>query len=1352
MPDNLGPIVIPDPPVISAFPIPVDWGGGLDYNVPIAIHVFDQPGLKTEQRFVLGPGAPRLRVRRDHLNFKEYEAVKAHWEQAQAQYASFPIAVAGPQGLETWNVRYENPDISFDHLAGMLTSEFGITFLVMPEPTPVWNSTNQVTRFPDSVFEAALAQETQHVYPLILIQPQARNPDGSLQNGPVYISNQRIQVDGNVYLPRLLTWSGISQTLGETSDSAQFTFGNADDVFTQWANQVNLYRAVVQFSLFHLDSGYLCYLWGGYALQWALDTSGRFVLPCSSGTFELTLGYPMRTITRTCWKVYKGRYCPSTSSFPTCDKSYQACIDRGVQTSFGGVVVPQQAVRVKDSTTGVLGWGRSWMTSVTVSNDTIYQNPLQEVWTDEAMPVVAPVAAGRDENDYYAALGIVSDGPIGKYNPDLVLQELDNQPPHDAFHNGGWRGILGNDPADPNSDFVGIDQAPWNTVPPGSTYSGGLAFVEIRRTDAAGLQVAPITDHSITANVLLGVGGWVWSAPGARVWQPGLSNCVWVAVNVYLRAMGLRLDPSRASAIPPSVMEQYFNVNQAIAMAAVCDLLVDKILPVTTPPTQENQFPFRGVLKERKPVKDWLTEILNCCLGYWTFVNGQLWIGIRYHAVPTDAFTQAHLKWKSLKIAPVKPAFNWLQVQFGDEEYDFQLNNVTLYDIDHASLIGTPESPTYLQSTMNLIGVSNLSQASRIIITRLREETGGLVLRDSSGNVTTDEQLVARNFSFTTTILALKNMVGDVISLTHPKMPGGSGKGRIISWNLNPDFSIDIQAECVTDSMYQYDTGPLPQSVNPPPVPPERTGSPIGLVWMPDYLAAFEGDPLYPDPAERTFALWQDYNIAKDGSWAPALYIAGYLNVNTFVSIDKPAIASISPAGGGNLAGGQTVYAAVTVRDASGRPATPSKVSAVFLQTGTSSQSVALTILPPPAGTTWAGWDIWAGTDRRAIAWQDGGTGAIPASYTLTGPLHRYTEALPDGAAKWVQIGVKHVIHSGIAGLLVTTVPDNNQIQCNEFIGSSDNWVGRIVSAIGDATDGVAPLWNFTVTGFDSTTGTLTVSPDCVHPGDSTNTVKANDVLIVRSIVDSISSDGLTVTDSMWNNSVGKSQFGGDDPSWAGLAPGAEIGNVYRIIRGAGMGQFATILANDYLSVTLATPLVGVDATSIGIVEEHAWADTGQSSPVLVPAAGQSVQVRIPVDNLANVVGLVGGFLNDGNGHITDESLAVYREIFIFGQPPSVRTAGPDPGPWQVEATDQTVNVDTGANDVTLDLPDLASYEGRTLLIFNLGANRVLIDALVGQTFFDGNTEIILENQGDSVRITSAGNYTTPAMKRAIRR
>src|SRR5215471_1903771 len=1350
--DSLGPITITDPPVLAKFPVSVDWGGGLDYNPPISVHIFDAPGLKTEQRFVMGSGVPRLRVRRDHLNTNEYQLLRSHFLQAQGQYASFPIDVwVGPQGMETWNVRYENPQISFDQLAGMLTSDPGLTLLAMPQTLAPYTSVQQVTRFPDSTFEAALTAETQHIFPLLTIQDQARTSGGVLINPPALVSNQRVTVDGKTYLPRLLTWSGLTQTLDEASDSVQFTLGNADGAFTSYANQVQLYRAAVQLSLFHAESGYLCYLWGGYATHWQLDTSGRFTLPCSNGTFELTLGYPTRVITRTCWKVYKGRFCPSTASFTTCPKDYQSCVDRGVPMSFGGVVVPQQAIRVKDSTTGVMGWGRSWMTSVTVSNDTIYQNVVPEVWTDTQMSIDAPIMGGRDENDYYAAIGMVSDGPIGAFDPNLAFQKLDNSPPHDIAHGGGWRGVVGNDPANTN-DYVGISQYPWNTVPTGSTYSGGLAFAEIRRTDAAGLQLAPLTDHQMSISVAQGVSGWVWHAPGTRRWVPGLANTVWVAVNVYLRALGLRVNQGNASLIPPSTMEQYFDCNAAIQAAAICDLLVNKLIP--NDGTQENQFPFRGIFKERKPLKDWLTEILNCCLGYWTFVNGKLWIGIRENAGVKDAFTRAHLKWKTLQIFPLKPQFNWLTVQFGDEEYGWQLNNLTHYDIDHACMVGTADSPQYLQSTMNLVGVSNLSQAARVAITRLREEVGGYIVRDGSGNITDNQLARARNFGFSTTVLALKNQVGDVISLTHPLLPTGFAKGRISSWTLNPDFSIDIQAVFVTDEMYDEDAGPKPVDVKPPPLPNERLASPIGLVWMPNYLGPMTDvsgnslDPLYPDAKERTFQLWQDYIIARDGSWTPALYVSGYLTINQFVSVDAPRISSLSLASGGALGGGQIVYLGVTVRDTNQAPAAPSNLAAIYIPSTASNQQIHLTLMLPISGT-YATWDLWAGNDRRSIAKQLTTSGALPATYDFSGPIHRNTEEMPDRAAKYIQVGVKQVVHSGVAGVAVTGVPAGNQLQANDFIGATDNWVGRMLSAIADASDGSAPLWNFTITAFNATTGTLTISPAM----DAADPIQPGDVLIIRSTVQSLTNNGYTIGDPLWNNSVGKNQFGGNDPTWAGLDISAEKGNIARVIRGAGMGQFSTIADNDHTTITLDSPFVGVDTTSIIIVEEANWADVGTSSPVPVADSNQLVQVRIPVDNLANVVALVGAFLNDGDGHLSEESLAIFREIFIFGQPPSVRTSGPDPGPWQLEQTDSTVNVDTSANDVTLQCPPLAEYEGRTLLIFNMGSHQVIINAYTDgtnqETFFDGSTTLTITDQGGYVRITSAGNYTLSRFTRA---
>jgi len=1341
--DSIGGIPVVAPPTIGDFPITVDFGGGLDLNPPIAIHVFDAPELKTEQRFVMGPGMRRLRVRRDHLNKDEYALLKSHWLQAQGQYAQFNIRVAGPGSvgaMETWTCRYENPNLSFDQVAGMLTGDPGLTLLVVADaPLPPYTSVAQVTRFPDSILAGNLAEQTQHIYPLVIIQDQTRS-GGALVNQPNYFSNQRVTVDGHEYLPRLLTWSGVSQTLSEASDSTTFTFGNADDAFTNWGNACNLNRAVVQLSLYHAESGYLIYMWGGYALPWSLDTGGKFVLPCSNGTFELTLGYPTRTITRQCWKVYKGRFCPSTASFPDCPKDYDSCVARGVPTSFGGVAPPHQAFQTKDSSTGVMGWGRSWITSVSITSDTIFQNVLQEVWTNEAMLIDAPIICGRDEDTFYAALGMVSDGPIGAYNPNQAVHQLDNQPPHDAVR-APIRGVLGNDPANTAYDFLAISQAPWDQVPPGATYSGGLAFAEIRRTDAAGLQLAPLTEHKMQIGVTQGVGGWVWDAPGSRRWVPGLTNTVWVAVNVYLRALGLRVSPGNAGLISAATMEQYFDCNQAIASAAICDLVVDKIIP--SDGTKENQFPFRGILKERKPLKDWLNEILNCCLGYWTFVNGKLWIGIRENAsvLAENAFNRAQVKWKTLQTAPVKAAFNWLNVQFGDEEYNWALNAVTVYDIDHASFVGTPDSPQYLQSNMMLVGCSNLSQAARIGTTRLREETGGLG---------PTEQRNARNFRFQTTVLALTTQVGDIISLTHPMMPGGIAKGRVRSWTLNPDFSIDIEASCVTDAMYDLDQGPKPTDVAPPPLPVQKLAWAEGMAWMPNLIAPFAGDPLYPDILERTFDIWQDYNLADDGTWSPAIFVSGFLMVNQFVSLIAPRISTIIVASGGSLSGGQTINFNVTMYDANGESSSPSNLAAIWIPDGATNQKITLGLMPPNSGT-WAGWDLRAGTDRRTLSLQHSAAGAVPATYDFLGPVHPYTRGMPTTVAQYVQVGVKHVVHSGIAGMLVTGVTAPNQIQCDDFIGSTDAWVGRMVSAIADAQTGHAPLWDFEIMTFNSVTGTLTVSPDCVYASPS-DSVKTGDVLIVRSVVDNISPDGLTVGDPGWNNSVGRNQFGAD-----GLAPGAEIGHIARIIRGKGQGQYAHIVNNDKLTITLATPFQGVDRTSIVIIEEANWANAGQSSPLPVVADGQQVSIRVPVNNLGNMVVLAGGFLNDGEGHLTDERYAVFREIFVFGQPPNVRTLGPgandtDGNPWQITPDDQTIAVDTGTNDVNVQVPPLAAYAGRTLLIFNLGANSVIVTPTGTETFYDGSTVQTLTGQGNSLRITSSGDYSVAARKTARRK
>jgi hypothetical protein len=1332
MGDMLGPVPVPDPPLISQFPLTGDYGTGADLTPPIAIHVFDQPGLRTEQRYMLGSGARRFRIQKDHLACGDYDALKTHWLQAQGQYAYFPYRHPKPDGtFEIVNARYENPNLALDHLVGLICSNPGLTLLEVPTTTPSYTATTVVSRFPDSALTSALLSQVQQFIPLITIQPRAyKASDGTTVTPlPAFLANQRCNVTrpgqaAQLYLPRLLQWGGISQTIGEASDSASFTLGNADDVFTSWANQVSLYQAAISFSLFHVNTNYLIDLWAGFARPWTMTTDGKFELPATDGVFELTLGYPTRQLARTCWKVYRGRFCPASSSngFADCPKSYEACVARGVPKSFGGVVSNPQTVQILDNSTGVWGFGRSWMQSVSIAEDTIYQRPVQEVYTDIPMVVTCDVAEGRDESEFYSALGIVGEGPLTSYDTNLLQHHLDNQPPHDPLHGGGWRPVLGNDPA-ADSDFFGLSAAPWTGVPYNSTYAAGLAFAEIRRTDEAGLQLSAITDRVMTVSVTGGIAGWTWTAPGNRVYTPSLSNPIWVAINIYLRARGLRLGQSNASLIPAATMEQYFDVNQAIQMAALCELSVPKLVGTGN----ERQYPFRGVLKERKPLRDWLQEVMNCCLGFFTFVNGKLWVGIRndssVHA--GNAFTRANILYQSLQAAPVSPQFNWLVGEFGDEEFLFALNSVTVYDMDQAVAAGSIDSPEYHLSTMNFVGVSNKSQCARIITTRLREELGG---------VGPDEQRNARNCSFRTTLLALQTMVGDVVSLDHSRLPTGRSEGRVQKWILNPDFSIDIQTTATTDSMYAVDAGPKPDDVPALPVPPDVLVPPAGLAWMPNHVAPAAGDPLYPNPLERTFDLWQDYNIARDGIWTPAIWVGGEGPINQFVSPVQPRILGLTMAAGGTLTGPQTVYVGITQHDVTGARTMPSNMYGLWIPAGVSNQKLTITVAP--ADGTWSGYDVYVGNDRRQIALQSSVEAALPSTIMFSGPVAPMTQELPEAAARRVRIAAKHVWHSGVAGVLVTGVTSPNRIQCNDFIGSTDPWVGRIVSALADASDGSAPLWNFNVTAFDSVTGEFTVTPNCVV-ADPADSVEAGDVLVVRSIPTDAGPG--YVEDSMWNNSVALEQFG-----TPGLRPNEEAGRTVRILRGTGAGQIRAITSNTATRIMLQPDWdIQPAADSIIIVEAADYDTFAETSDLVIPRSGNPFELRLRVDNLADRVALVAGYLVDDQERITDEQFAVFREIYVFGQPPTVRVVGPqanDPAtgqPWLAIATDHSLRADCSTNDVMIQLPPLYVYQGRGMLVVNdKGSHQARVKSAAGETFYDGSTEVAVD-PGNSLRVTA---------------
>ncbi|HTQ58562.1 MAG TPA: hypothetical protein VMI94_29070 [Bryobacteraceae bacterium] len=141
----------------------------------------------------------------------------------------------------------------------------GLNFVEVVDPTEVPSYTINSTclRFPSTALSTVLLSEVQQIVPLIHIRMrESAVPD-------IYVSDRRVTVDGQLYLPRLIGIGEpgsdvlVSQDIKGTSDNVQFTFGNGDRVMTQLPNDTDLKYAEIDLCLFHVNSGILLQLWKG---------------------------------------------------------------------------------------------------------------------------------------------------------------------------------------------------------------------------------------------------------------------------------------------------------------------------------------------------------------------------------------------------------------------------------------------------------------------------------------------------------------------------------------------------------------------------------------------------------------------------------------------------------------------------------------------------------------------------------------------------------------------------------------------------------------------------------------------------------------------------------------------------------------------------------------------------------------------------------------------------------------------------------------------------------------------------------------------------------------------------------
>lgn len=917
---TIGNITVPEIAISSTpFPFRTEYPHGRAHEPKIVEHRLgaNSANGKVSQRYYLGNGAKKFTAKRTTITPQLRRDLVQFWYDMRGPYGAFRYEAPNEDGdqFTEYVVRFKDPSMTFDAAFAAIMST-GLELVEIPTSNPSYNVASEALRFPSETLEEALLAQVQEIIPLIRIA--ARD-----QSYPViYLSDRRCTVTDQ-YEPRLLDFNGIEQSMDGSSDVASFVFGNADRVMTLLVNDVDLFRADVQFSLYHVGTGIKVNLWRGNVTDWrASSGSDVFSLSASDGFYELNQLYPRRKISRTCWKKYNNAangcdwetrsnvvhqqrtlkqsdntdklyvFQPKTTE---CDKSFDGlngCLAHGMEVRFGGIVAKPQSVR--------LSWsGEETLTHTSLIADSIYGDAISELYCDIqsqdiaiGFPVKCRISAGRDEGDYYAAIGIVGEGPIVEFArprpypivmengvitwPEVPGEGLSRQQALEAFyrlwnkdvpadqaaiekqmgrklrptevislafnphkldgqdHHGfvseqkndlGLRIVKGDDPvsADPGNNFsLGEGGSGVNRF--GPERAAGTAFVEIRRKDEKGLQLSRLEEHAMETAVRKGLAGWTW------IWNEEtelyeraeeksvLSNPIWIAVNVVLRTRGL-LDADAET------QEAAFDVPAAVASAAICDLSVKRLIGTGN----ETQFRFTGALIEPKPTRQYLQEILNNCLGYYTSPFGKIKFGIRVNSSAIEQFSDGNIVWGSLDYEPRKPSFWHITGQFADEEFGYVGNSVEIYDETYGDTVGGVPTKSYI----NFLGASTKSQVARLVTTRLREELGGWQA---------SVQKVARRGSFRTTLLGLTIEPGTVCRIDHvdlPDMPATAEGSvdpedarenhiqlRVERWRLNKDYSIDVTWTSLHNEIYDLVAGPKPADVEAIALPREETFKP----------------------------------------------------------------------------------------------------------------------------------------------------------------------------------------------------------------------------------------------------------------------------------------------------------------------------------------------------------------------------------------------------------------------------------------------------------------------------------------------------------------------------------------------
>lgn len=646
---------------------------------------------------------------------------------------------------------------------------------------------------------------------------------------------------------------------------------------------------------------------------------------------------------------------------------------------------------------------------------------------------------------------------------------------------------------------------------------------------------------------------------------------------------------------------------------------------------------------------------------------------------------------------PISDTPNRISFQFQDSENNFSPTSLALAESDDVERVGQEVS-----TTEQFEGCANYDQAMRLGKMRHKETHRGNPQGDTRGT---------QWFEVQTSIRALRVYIGHIVSLSWAKLGLTDQLFRVMS-TAGPtrEGVITLTVRWHQDQWYvdANNQRPDPSYSNPRRDKELRASYPP----CPDIEAPAAGDPLFA-ATDKTFGLQPEWTIGPEGNWIGRMKVISKLGVNEPGDVQAPQVQPQANVSGGGFVPAGTYYVCVAAKDSAGKLSFLSLPSAAIL-TATGTITVPIVWWDPPT----TGYVVYAGHTPFRLTKQAEGSGK-PTSVSVTA-YSECTSGAPDQELDALVVMGKLVHHSGIVGTSVAAVAANSITIGGEgwTVNALTNYE---VSLIADLA-GDIPIRNYRITA-NTANGVLTVTP---NPASA---LSAGNVVIVRS-KPTISNSGKTFADALWAN-----PFNGG----SGLNPDEETGKVARIISGKGAGLTNLVASATSTSHTMATEwLVEPDSTSRIIIEEPEWLPLDAPyRPISNWNPDQQITLSFPIENYSKKTMLVGLKTMDGSENSCVEPMIKVREVYLYGQPPGVKTVTDD---YTMEPGDHTLLADASAGSFTIQLLPSALVQGQDRIIKrvdNVTANVVTVLAADGEDI-DGNPSVDLLEQNASLHIVSA--------------